>query len=121
MYFPYFKSFSSDFTFVKLHLTHDEDYGWPEVRHDRGDRASDTQRLQRDRQRLQGDLNPNTTQLTPYLDPGTKKKKIVNNLTRNCNPKKLDFIPPGVDTAPIVPALSRVFEAALAGIKFTIK
>lgn len=28
---------------------------------------------------------------------------------------KLDFIPKGVDTAPIVPALSRVFEAALAG------
>ena len=28
---------------------------------------------------------------------------------------KLDFIPKGVDTTPIVPALSRVFEAALAG------
>lgn len=28
---------------------------------------------------------------------------------------KLDFIPEGVDTKPIVPALSRVFEAALAG------
>lgn len=27
----------------------------------------------------------------------------------------LDFIPKGVDTAPIVPALARVFEAALAG------
>ena len=27
----------------------------------------------------------------------------------------LDFIPRGVDTAPIVPALARVFEAALAG------
>ena len=29
--------------------------------------------------------------------------------------KNLDFIPEGVDTAPIVPALTRVFEAALAG------
>eukprot|EP00595_Chromulina_sp_UTEXLB2642_P002956 CAMPEP_0196768098 /NCGR_PEP_ID=MMETSP1095-20130614/42333_1 /TAXON_ID=96789 ORGANISM="Chromulina nebulosa, Strain UTEXLB2642" /NCGR_SAMPLE_ID=MMETSP1095 /ASSEMBLY_ACC=CAM_ASM_000446 /LENGTH=469 /DNA_ID=CAMNT_0042137185 /DNA_START=816 /DNA_END=2222 /DNA_ORIENTATION=- len=28
---------------------------------------------------------------------------------------KLDFIPKGVDTRPIVPALTRVFEAALAG------
>jgi aarF domain-containing kinase len=27
----------------------------------------------------------------------------------------LDFIPPGVDTQPIIPALARVFEAALAG------
>ena len=29
--------------------------------------------------------------------------------------KNLDFIPAGVDTAPIVPALTRVFDAALAG------
>merc|ERR1712054_328118 len=29
--------------------------------------------------------------------------------------KNLDFIPEGVDTSPIVPALSRVFDAALAG------
>eukprot|EP01036_Dinobryon_divergens_P038678 gene38678-50808_t len=28
---------------------------------------------------------------------------------------KLDFIPEGVDVAPIIPALARVFEAALAG------
>ena len=28
---------------------------------------------------------------------------------------KLDFIPPGVDTQPIVPALARVFDAALSG------
>jgi aarF domain-containing kinase len=49
-----------------------------------------------------------------------QKKENCHNLTRNCNPKKLDFIPPGVDTAPIVPALSRVFEAALAGIYYQI-
>jgi len=29
--------------------------------------------------------------------------------------QRLDFIPPGVDVTPIVPALSRVFDAALAG------
>lgn len=29
--------------------------------------------------------------------------------------QKLDFIPEGVDVKPIVPALSRVFDAALAG------
>merc|ERR1719443_517694 len=29
--------------------------------------------------------------------------------------KNLDFIPEGVDTKPIVPALARVFDAALAG------
>lgn len=28
---------------------------------------------------------------------------------------KLDFIPRGIDITPIVPALTRVFEAALAG------
>jgi aarF domain-containing kinase len=29
--------------------------------------------------------------------------------------RNLDFIPEGVDTAPIIPALSRVFDAALVG------